>query len=208
MHYNAEHLQKMVRRSSMDNKIWPLATQYFAQKHCPSYPFIQMCRHAITSWGTWQHWFVFFNPPPSPAPERVKKYNLWYKILDGFFLLYWTKILPVLESFNVSEEFSTILACLCDLKPKAEPVCKSISVTKWPSIDNSVADTLATCQIEPLGVQRVQKGLKSQADILVGRTAYPQSTRRVLGLEGRRYTSRRPLLIPVRRSNFTPNKEA
>ena len=147
-------------------------------------------------------------PPPPPAPERAKKYGFWYKILDGFLLLYWTKILPVLESFNVSEEFSTIPACLCDLKPKAEPVCKSISVTKWPSKDNSVADTLATCQIEPLGVQRVQKGLKSQADILVGRSAYPQSTRRVLGLEGRRYTSRQPLLIPVRRSNFTPNKEA
>ena len=49
IHYNAEHLQKKVRRSSMDNKIWPMATQYFAHKHCPSYPFIQMCRHAITS---------------------------------------------------------------------------------------------------------------------------------------------------------------
>ena len=121
-------------------------------------------------------------------------YDIKYQMGFSKAKSYFTKILQVLVSFCFSDELSTILACLCDSKkPKTEPVCKSISVTKWPSIDNSVADTLATCQIEPLGVQRVQKGLKSQADILVARSAHPQSTRRVLGVGGQAVHSKTAL---------------
>ena len=85
-------------------------------------------------------------------------------------------------------------------------MCKSISVTKWPSIDNSVADTWLRAKLDLLGFGEYKGFGISRRPISWWPAAHPQSTRRAGGVEGKQYT-----LADTRHQSddqISPNKEA
>ena len=64
----------------------------------------------------------------TPIWEKLcMTYDIKYKMGFTKAKSNFTKILPVLVYFSSSsDELSTILACLCDLKQKTEPVCNRV----------------------------------------------------------------------------------